>query len=161
MEFTIPDFDQSIKEIINPATGDPLVLSTKGARYSTSISIRQPLPTDGTLSLNGFLNRTSDELFSYTPGQKNYYSRLFLRFEQPILQPNEDVVRRRVVTPRYQQLIHLPTLTRHPKTPDLRGNLLGAAGAVSVSDHDGRRKLTKNGVRSRIIPNFLRNRQNG
>ncbi len=89
MNFIIPDFDQSIKEIIDPYTGNPRVLSTKGARYSTSITVRQPLPTDGMLSLSGVMNRTSDELFSYTPGQKSYYSRLLLRFEQPILQPNE------------------------------------------------------------------------
>jgi len=89
MEFTIPDFDQSIKEIIDPYTGNPRVLSTKGARYSSSLTVRQPLPTNGMLSLSGVMNRSTDELFSYTPGHKHYYSRLFLRFQQPILQPNE------------------------------------------------------------------------
>lgn len=87
--FTIPDFDQSIKEIISPSTGNPLVLKTKAARYSGSISIRQPLPTDGVVSLNGVINRSTDELFTYSPDSKNYFSRVFLRFEQPILQPNE------------------------------------------------------------------------
>ncbi len=89
MDFTIPDYDQSIKEVLDYETGNPKILSTSGARYSTSITIRQPLPTDGTLSLSGVMNRTSDQLFSYTPGEKNYYSRLLLRFQQPILQPNE------------------------------------------------------------------------
>ncbi len=88
LDFTIPDFDQSIKEIIDPSSGNPKVLSTKGARYSGSISIRQPLPTDGVVSLNGVMNRSSDELFSYSPGQKSYFGRVFIRLEQPILQPN-------------------------------------------------------------------------
>lgn len=89
MDFTLPDFDQSIKEIIDPVTGDPRVISTSGARYSSSISIRQPLPTNGVISLNGVLNRTQDDLIKYTPGKKTYYGRMYLRFTQPILQPNE------------------------------------------------------------------------
>ena len=89
MSFTLPDYDQSIKEVIDNNTGRPKVLSTSGARYSTSLTIRQPLPTDGMLSLSGVMNRTSDLLFSYTPGQKNYYSRLLLNYTQPILQPNK------------------------------------------------------------------------
>jgi len=88
MSFTLPNFDQSIKEIIDPSTGDPIVLGTRSARYAGSIAIRQPLPTDGVVSLNGSFNRTSDKLFSYTPGRKTYYGRLFLRYDQPILQPN-------------------------------------------------------------------------
>jgi len=88
MSFTLPNFDQSIKEIIDPDTGDPIVLSTRGARYSGSLSIRQPLPSDGVVSLNGVLNRTTDDLFSFTPGRKTYYGRVYLRYEQPILQPN-------------------------------------------------------------------------
>ncbi len=87
-DLVIPDFDQSIKEIIDPSTGDPKVLSTRAARYSGALSIRQPLPTNGEVSLNGVLYRTQDELFTYTPGKKTYYGRLFLRYEQPILQPN-------------------------------------------------------------------------
>jgi len=87
-DLVIPDFDQSIKEIIDPSTGDPKVLSTRAARYSGALSIRQPLPTDGEVSLNGVMYRTSDELFTYTPGRKTYYGRIFLRYEQPILQPN-------------------------------------------------------------------------
>lgn len=89
MDFTIPDYDQSIKEIIDPQTGDPRVISTSGARYSSSISIRQPLPTNGVISLNGVMNRTQDELIKYTPGKKTYYGRMYLRFTQPLLQPNE------------------------------------------------------------------------
>lgn len=89
LDLTLPDFDQSIKEIINPQTGDPKVLSTSVARYSSSLSVRQPLPTDGVVSLNGVLNRTQDDLFTYTPGKKTYYGRVFLRYEQPILQPNK------------------------------------------------------------------------
>ncbi len=88
LSFTLPNYDQSIKEIIDPDTGDPIVLSTRGARYSGSLSIRQPLPSNGVISLNGVLNRTTDRLFSYTPGKKAYYGRIFLRFDQPILQPN-------------------------------------------------------------------------
>ncbi len=88
MSLTLPNFDQSIKEIIDPDTGDPIVLSTRGARYSGSVSIRQPLPSNGVISLNGVLNRTTDDLFSYTPGKKTYYGRVYLRYEQPILQPN-------------------------------------------------------------------------
>ncbi len=88
LSFTLPDFDQSIKEIINPDTGNPKVLSTKGARYMTSIAIRQPLLTDGVVSLNGVFNRTQDMLFSYSPGMKTYNSKVYVRFDQPILQPN-------------------------------------------------------------------------
>ncbi|MFC1629551.1 TolC family protein [Gemmatimonadota bacterium] len=89
MNFILPDYDQSIKEVLDNSTGKPKVLSTSGARYSTSVTIRQPLPTDGMLSLSGVWNRTSDQLFTYSPGEKNYYSRLLLNFTQPILQPNE------------------------------------------------------------------------
>ncbi len=88
LSFTLPDFDQSIKEITDPSTGDPIILSTKGARYSTTLSIRQPLPTDGVVSLNGVLNRTQDDLIKYTPDKKTYYARTFVKFDQPILQPN-------------------------------------------------------------------------
>jgi outer membrane protein len=85
---TLPNYDQSIKEITDPSTGQPLVINTRGARYSTDISIRQPLPTNGVLSLNGVLNRTQDDLIKYTPGKKTYYGRTFIRYEQPIMQPN-------------------------------------------------------------------------
>jgi len=88
MSLTLPNYDQSIKEIIDPSTGDPIVLGTRSARYSGSVSIKQPLPTDGVVSLNGAFNRTSDRLFSYTPGRKAYYGRVYLRYEQPILRPN-------------------------------------------------------------------------
>lgn len=88
LSFTLPDFDQSIKEIIDPSSGDPIVLKTRGARYSGRISVRQPLPTDGVISLNGVFNRTQDYLFTFTPGKKYYYGSVFLRYEQPILQPN-------------------------------------------------------------------------
>jgi outer membrane protein TolC len=88
MNFTLPNYDQSIKEIIDPDTGNLRLLSTQGARYNMGVSIRQPLPTNGIISLNGELRRTQDRLFSHTPGLKTYNSKVFFRFEQPILQPN-------------------------------------------------------------------------
>jgi len=88
LAITLPNYDQSIKEITDPDTGNPRLISTQGARYAASVSIRQPLPTDGVVSLNGVMNRTQDQLFSYTPGLKTYNSKLFLRYDQPILQPN-------------------------------------------------------------------------
>ncbi len=88
MNFTIPNYDQSIKEITDPDTGNPRVISTRGARYQAGLSIRQPLPTDGVVSLNGQFNRTQDMLFSHTPGLKTYNSKFFVRFEQPLLRPN-------------------------------------------------------------------------
>ena len=88
LSFVLPDFDQSIKELIDTETGEPKVLSTRGARYSTTLSIRQPIPTNGTISLNGVLNRTQDGLIAYSPDTKTYYGRVFLRLDQPILQPN-------------------------------------------------------------------------
>ena len=92
LSFTVPDFDQSIKELNDPDTGDPKVLSNRGARYSSILSIRQPIPTDGIISLNGVLNRTQDGLIDYSPDSKTYYGRLFLRFEQPI--PWESIPRK-------------------------------------------------------------------
>ncbi|MFC1629483.1 hypothetical protein ACFL3H_10300, partial [Gemmatimonadota bacterium] len=89
LDLTFPDYDQSIQEIIDPDTGDPKVISSSAARYSSSVSIRQPLPTNGVLSLNGVVTRTQDDLIKYTPGKKTYYGRMFLRFTQPVLQPNE------------------------------------------------------------------------
>jgi outer membrane protein TolC len=86
-DFTLPDFDQSLTEWID-SEGNPLVVKRRNARYSGSISIRQPLPTDGVVSLNGVFNRSQDMLFSFTPGLKNYFGRIFLRYNQPILQPN-------------------------------------------------------------------------
>ncbi|MFO7768773.1 MAG: TolC family protein [bacterium] len=88
MNFTIPNYDQSIKEITDQDTGNPRVISTRGARYQARVSIRQPLPTDGVVSLNGQFNRTQDMLFSYTPGLRTYNSKFFVRFEQPLLKPN-------------------------------------------------------------------------
>ncbi|MCK4772980.1 MAG: TolC family protein [Candidatus Latescibacteria bacterium] len=87
MYITLPDFDQSLTEWID-SEGNPRVVKKRNARYSSSISIRQPLSTDGVVSLNGVMNRSQDKLFSYTPGLKNYYGKLFVRYEQPILQPN-------------------------------------------------------------------------
>ncbi len=52
INFTIPDYDQSIKEVLDYTTGKPRVLSTSAARYSTSLTVRQPLPTNGMLSLS-------------------------------------------------------------------------------------------------------------
>ncbi|MFC1544110.1 TolC family protein [Gemmatimonadota bacterium] len=89
LSLTLPNYDQSIKEIIDPNTGNPKLLSTQGSRYSLGVSIRQPLPTDGVISLNGELRRTQDRLFTYTPGLKTYNSKVYIRFEQPILQPND------------------------------------------------------------------------
>lgn len=88
MNFTLPNYDRSIKEIIDPDTGNPKLLNTQGSRYSMGVSVRQPLPTNGVVSLNGELRRTQDRLFTYTPGLKSYTSKVFVRFEQPILQPN-------------------------------------------------------------------------
>jgi outer membrane protein len=88
LALTLPNFDQSIKEITDPDTGNPKLLSTRGARYSANLSIRQPLPTNGVVSLNGVWNRTQDQLFTYTPGLKSYNTKFFLRYDQPILQPN-------------------------------------------------------------------------
>jgi len=87
LSLTLPDFDQSLTEWID-AEGNPLVVKKRNARYSSSVSIRQPLPTDGVVSLNGVINRSQDQLFSYTPGLKNYFGKVFVKYDQPILQPN-------------------------------------------------------------------------
>ncbi len=86
-DLTLPDFDQSLTEWID-SEGNPLVVKKRNARYSGSLTIRQPLSTDGVVSLNGIFNRSQDMLFSYTPGFKNYFGKVFLRYDQPILQPN-------------------------------------------------------------------------
>lgn len=86
MSFTIPDFDHSLTEYLDK-DGTSYVIERHSAKYLSRVSIRQPLITDGVISLNGELNRLQYDLFSHSPTDR-YYSSVKLRFDQPILQPN-------------------------------------------------------------------------
>ncbi|MCK4771445.1 MAG: TolC family protein [Candidatus Latescibacteria bacterium] len=86
MSFTVPDFDQSLTDWTD-SSGITHIIKKRSAKYSSRISIQQPLGTDGVVSLNGVMNRSQVDLFSYSPTNK-YYGSVFLKFDQPILQPN-------------------------------------------------------------------------
>jgi len=86
MSFTLPNFNHEIEDKYNFQTQRYEAVSTVLAQYKSTISIRQPLPTDGVISLNGVFYRKQDELITYN--DKEYIGSTFIRFEQPILQPN-------------------------------------------------------------------------
>ena len=86
ISLTLPDYDRSLRTRVD----DNLitqVYKNQSAKYFGRITIRQPLITDGVISLNGTLNRNQSTLLSYSPDDK-YYGSANIRFDQPILQPN-------------------------------------------------------------------------
>lgn len=86
LSLTLPDYDRSLRDWTN-SSGITTVIKNQSAKYFGRISIRQPLITNGVISLNGSLNRNQTELFSYASSDK-YYGSANIRFDQPILQPN-------------------------------------------------------------------------
>ena len=86
IDFTLPNFNHEIEDKYDFQTQRYESVTTVLAQYKSTISIRQPLPTDGVISLNGVFYRKQDELIAYT--DKEYIGSTFIRFEQPILQPN-------------------------------------------------------------------------
>ena len=86
LSLTLPDYDRSLRDWTN-SSGITTVIKNQSAKYFGKISIRQPLSTDGVISLNGTLNRNQTELYSYSSDDK-YYGSANIRFDQPILQPN-------------------------------------------------------------------------
>ncbi len=86
ISLTLPDYDQSLRDWTS-SSGITQVIKNKSAKYFGRITIRQPLITNGVLSLNGTLNRNQTDLFSFSSTDK-YYGSANLRFDQPILKPN-------------------------------------------------------------------------
>lgn len=84
MSFLLPSFDQSITEQYISKTKSYEFVDSQRLRFQATMRINQPLITGGNFSLNANLYH----LNQYGKSQK-YVGRLYLAFEQPILQPNE------------------------------------------------------------------------
>jgi len=84
MSFLLPSFDQSITEQYSFSTDSYRFVDSQRLRFQATMRINQPLITGGNFSLNANLYH----LNQYGKSKK-YVGRIYLAFEQPILQPNE------------------------------------------------------------------------
>ncbi|MFC1563366.1 TolC family protein [candidate division KSB1 bacterium] len=84
MYFTLPEFNESVTQQYNSVSETHEFVSSKRLRYKSNLIVRQPIPTGGDVSFNAYFS-TLDQ---YT-NSMYYIGSLFLKFEQPILQPNE------------------------------------------------------------------------
>ena len=84
MSFLLPSFDQSITEQYSFSTDSYQFVDSQRLRFQATMRVNQPLITGGNFSLNANLYH----LNQYGKSQK-YVGRIYLAFEQPILQPNE------------------------------------------------------------------------
>lgn len=82
MNLSLPDFDQSIKQEFNSELGIYQFYKTKQTKLLSSISINQPIITNGNLSLNSDFFRLSQE------NSLNYSTSLFIKFVQPLFTTN-------------------------------------------------------------------------
>jgi len=82
-EADLPEFDQSISQEFNSATYTYDFFRTQQLRYESRITITQPLPTNGKLSVNGSFFKLIQ-----TGGVEDYSSNVFLKFSQPIFTYN-------------------------------------------------------------------------
>lgn len=96
IDVTLPAFDASINEQYNFVTESYQFINSQQMKFEIETRINQPISFGGgNISLNGRLSHTGQ----VTPGlpethdryrkSDRYFGRLFLEFEQPILQPNE------------------------------------------------------------------------
>ncbi len=83
MSFSLPSFDESITQQYNSVTETHEFVSSKQLRYKSDFVVNQPVPTGGNLSFNAKLS-TLDQFND----AMDYIGSVFLKFEQPILQPN-------------------------------------------------------------------------
>ncbi len=91
MNLTTPQINKISEYEWNSTIRKDEIIRRDNQRWQAELSISQPVilfgyPTNGYLSLN-------DRIYRYTQKQESsksidYYNRLFLRFEQPIFQPN-------------------------------------------------------------------------
>ncbi|MCP4726405.1 MAG: TolC family protein [bacterium] len=84
MQFSLPAFDESITQQYNSVTETHEFVSSKTLRYKSKLVVNQPVPTGGNLSFNANLS-TLDQFNN----SMDYIGSIFLKFEQPILQPNQ------------------------------------------------------------------------
>ncbi|MFC1493508.1 TolC family protein, partial [candidate division KSB1 bacterium] len=84
MEFSLPAFNESITQQYNSVTETHEFVSSKTLRYKSKLVVNQPVPTGGNLSFNADLS-TLDQFNN----SMDYIGSIFLKFEQPILQPNQ------------------------------------------------------------------------
>jgi len=82
-ESNLPEFDQSIAQEFNPTTMTYDFYRTQQLRYESSVTITQPLPTDGKFSVNGSFLKLIQ-----TGGIEDYQTNLFLKFTQPVFTYN-------------------------------------------------------------------------
>ena len=82
-ETDLPKFDQAISQEFNSGTQTYDFFKTQTMRYESRISINQPLPTNGKISVNGafFKLIQSGDI-------EDYASNIILRFSQPIFTHN-------------------------------------------------------------------------
>ena len=93
VDLSTPVWEDISQEHFNTSLGRNEFFSENALRFEGQISIRQPVilfgyPTNGYLSLNNRVYRLAQR---ETDGDRDveYYNRYFIRYTQPLLQPNE------------------------------------------------------------------------
>jgi len=86
---TSPDFAERFEEAINPDDGSTFYVSRRRTEWSGLLSVNQPLPTNGTLSLRGQLDQIDTEVLdSDVASTSNFFTSVSLNLDQPLFVPN-------------------------------------------------------------------------
>ncbi|MBW7995711.1 MAG: TolC family protein [Candidatus Glassbacteria bacterium] len=91
MQLNAPDFQESVQPFRIP-NEVPYYNTTGRLRWQSRLTITQPLPTDGRISLNSNLYQTRESVFrdqlNTTDKDKRFYTSLRLELRQPLFVPN-------------------------------------------------------------------------
>ena len=86
-----PDFSENVSSVQLPEQL-PIYNTFGTMRWQNQLSITQPLPTDGSISLRSNLYQVRESVFrdelDYTEKNKRFYSSFRLEFTQPLFVPN-------------------------------------------------------------------------
>lgn len=83
LDLKVPTYETQVEGIKDYETGITEYAYTKNIKYVSTLSLNQPLPTDGRFSLNHeFLYHLQKN------NRKNYVNSIFLELNQPLFQPN-------------------------------------------------------------------------
>ncbi|MEX2570729.1 MAG: TolC family protein [Gemmatimonadota bacterium] len=92
VDFSLPEFEQISEERWNAERGINEIVGENSRRWQMDFSVEQPLillgyPTNGYLSLNNRVYRYTQ--IDDDERDLRYYNRYFIRYRQPLFQPNE------------------------------------------------------------------------
>ena len=86
-----PDFNEQVRPVFVP-NELPNYNTTGSLRWQSGLQISQPLPTNGSISLNSDLFQTRESVFidqlDETQRTKRFFTSFGIRFRQPLFEPN-------------------------------------------------------------------------